>query len=183
MEKARKKQGFTMGELLIVVAIIGIMVSISIPIFTSQLKKARIATNQANARAAKAAALAAYQNNPDLDGKYVMYWYMTATGQLLPMGEWADNGNSFVYKTGDDRLYDDTFSRATKMSGIKGGDVSNLSEANKEFMGNEIVDKWGVKINLEDNREVDGITYKRGEIMMLVYDMPLQQGGGWIGGR
>lgn len=32
------------------VAIIGVLVAISIPIFTAQLKKARIATNQANAR-------------------------------------------------------------------------------------------------------------------------------------
>ena len=38
------------------VAIIGVLVAISIPIFSSQLKKARLATNQANARAAYAAA-------------------------------------------------------------------------------------------------------------------------------
>ena len=38
--------------------IIGVLVAVSIPIFTSQLKKARLATNQANARAAYAAAVA-----------------------------------------------------------------------------------------------------------------------------
>ena len=36
----------------------GVLVAISIPIFTAQLRKARLATNQANARAAKAAIVA-----------------------------------------------------------------------------------------------------------------------------
>lgn len=58
-KKLRKNEkGFTLAELLIVVAIIGVLVAISIPIFTSQLKKARLATNQANARAAHAALVA-----------------------------------------------------------------------------------------------------------------------------
>ena len=54
------KKGFTLAELLIVVAIIGVLVAVSIPIFTSQLRKAKLATNQANARAAKAAAVSDY---------------------------------------------------------------------------------------------------------------------------
>lgn len=59
-KKLRKNEkGFTLAELLIVVAIIGVLVAISIPIFTGQLKKARLATNQANARAAYAMAVAA----------------------------------------------------------------------------------------------------------------------------
>ena len=56
----KNKRGFTLAELLIVVAIIGVLVAISIPIFNNQLKKARMATNQANARAAYAAAVAEY---------------------------------------------------------------------------------------------------------------------------
>lgn len=59
MLKKLNKKGFTLAELLIVVAIIGVLVAISIPIFTAQLAKARLATNQANARAAYAAAVAA----------------------------------------------------------------------------------------------------------------------------
>jgi hypothetical protein len=35
-----------------------VLVAVSIPIFTAQLKKARLATNQANARAAKASVVA-----------------------------------------------------------------------------------------------------------------------------
>ena len=61
MKKIRSsKKGFTLAELLIVVAIIGVLVGISIPIFTTQLEKSRESTDIANLRAAKAAAVAAY---------------------------------------------------------------------------------------------------------------------------
>ena len=63
----QNKKGFTLAELLIVVAIIAVLVAISIPIFTSQLRKARVAVNQANARAGEAAAYAAYLEDPSYD--------------------------------------------------------------------------------------------------------------------
>ena len=44
------KKGFTLAELLIVVAIIGILVAIAIPVFTAQLNKAKEGTDVANAR-------------------------------------------------------------------------------------------------------------------------------------
>lgn len=58
MEKCSKNRGFTLAELLIVVAIIGILVAISIPIFTAQLEKAREATDLSNIRSAYTAAVA-----------------------------------------------------------------------------------------------------------------------------
>ncbi len=54
MFKKLNKKGFTLAELLVVVAIIGVLVAISIPIFTSQLEKAREATDAANIRSAYA---------------------------------------------------------------------------------------------------------------------------------
>ncbi len=53
MKKLNKK-GFTLAELLIVVAIIAVLVAISIPVFSSQLEKSREAVDLANIRAAYA---------------------------------------------------------------------------------------------------------------------------------
>ena len=54
MFKKLNKKGFTLAELLVVVAIIGVLVAISIPIFTAQLEKSREAVDLANLRAAYA---------------------------------------------------------------------------------------------------------------------------------
>lgn len=58
-----RKQGFTLAELLIVVAIIGVLVAVSVPVFTAQRRKAVDAVNKANIRAAKAMALAAFYDD------------------------------------------------------------------------------------------------------------------------
>ncbi len=52
--KKNSKKGFTLMEMLIVVAIIGVLVAISIPVFTSKLDDARKAADEANMRTAKA---------------------------------------------------------------------------------------------------------------------------------
>lgn len=57
--KKMNKKGFTLAELLIVVAIIAVLVAISIPIFTSQLEKSREAADAANIRAAYAEMMSA----------------------------------------------------------------------------------------------------------------------------
>ena len=54
----KNNKGFTLAELLIVVAIIAVLVAISIPVFTAQLEKAREATDAANIRSAYAEAMA-----------------------------------------------------------------------------------------------------------------------------
>ena len=49
--KQTNRKGFTLAELLIVVAIIAVLVAIAIPVFTKQLHNARVAADQANLRA------------------------------------------------------------------------------------------------------------------------------------
>ena len=49
-----RREGFTMAELLIVVAIIAVLVAIAIPVFTAQLEKSKEATDLANIRTAYA---------------------------------------------------------------------------------------------------------------------------------
>ena len=60
MEKKRNKKGFTLAELLIVVAIIAVLVAIAIPIFTTQLERSREATDLSNIRSAYAEATTEY---------------------------------------------------------------------------------------------------------------------------
>jgi len=54
MRKLRSKKGFTLAELLIVVAIIGVLAAIAIPTFGSAVTKAKQAADDANIRAAYA---------------------------------------------------------------------------------------------------------------------------------
>ena len=93
----KDKKGFTLAELLIVVAIIGVLVAVSIPIFTSQLEKSKEATDIANLRAAKAAAVAAYYDieaagrpdksidglEPVQKGKWYEGYYDISKGQFV----------------------------------------------------------------------------------------------------
>lgn len=59
MKKMNNKKGFTLAELLIVIAIIAILIAIAIPAFSGALDEAKIQTDHANMREAYAMAQAA----------------------------------------------------------------------------------------------------------------------------
>lgn len=92
LKKMRERKGFTLAELLIVVAIIGVLVAIAIPIFTSQLEKSRDAVSAANARAAYAEAAVAKLNQEDV-GKadYDETTKTVTVSDVVVKGE-SDNG-------------------------------------------------------------------------------------------
>jgi prepilin-type N-terminal cleavage/methylation domain-containing protein len=76
----KQNGGFTLAELLVVIAIIGVLVTVSIPIFAGQLDKAKAATDKANVRSAKAAAVAEYLTSmPSTD---TTYYYDAARGTV-----------------------------------------------------------------------------------------------------
>lgn len=81
MKKRNNKKGFTLAELLIVVAIIGVLVAIAFPIYSGMREKARIAADQANMRSAKAEAAAAYLTDEEAcKGKKA--WFNAETGLI-----------------------------------------------------------------------------------------------------
>ena len=92
----RDKKGFTLAELVIVVAIIGVLVAISIPVFTSQIHKAEVATDWANVRAYYAEIQADYISTGKYNSNVPNFWgtgdytgsYSSITfldGKVVPM--------------------------------------------------------------------------------------------------
>lgn len=112
--RRKLNKGFTLAELLIVVAIIGVLVAISIPIFTNQLRKAKLATNQSNARAAYAEVSAELLLNTSkskgtgtyvvskakLDGSKLASSY-TSQGQKTAIANWSVGTSINGKKVGD----------------------------------------------------------------------------------
>lgn len=133
MFKKLNKKGFTLAELLVVVAIIGVLVAVSIPIFTGQLRKARLATNQANARAAYAAASAALldnETNGSSQGKNDgTYTYTVSTAKV---GTW---------KAFDETEATNAKATSTGISDWKVGDTVGTVT-----LGNTVATKWTVYI-------------------------------------
>lgn len=87
-KKMKNKQGFTLMEMLIVIAIIAVLVAIAIPIYSSQMHKAKVAADMANVRA--------YYAELQLD-------YLTR-GEYLPGGKdegqvpyWSTYGSVYGY--------------------------------------------------------------------------------------
>lgn len=89
MNKMNRK-GFTLAELLIVVAIIAVLVAIAIPVFTTQLEKSKEGTDIANLRSAYAAATVA-----------------ALSGQLAD-GTAIDEDTTYYYNPNKDGSIDDT---------------------------------------------------------------------------
>lgn len=90
LNKKLNKKGFTLAELLVVVAILAILVAVSIPIFTGKLNKAKEATDDANVRAAKAAAVTEYLSSEDAGAATLENEYYNAdTGVMVDTAEKA----------------------------------------------------------------------------------------------
>jgi prepilin-type N-terminal cleavage/methylation domain-containing protein len=99
----QNRRGFTLAELLVVVAIIGVLVAVSIPIFTSQLDKAKIATNAANIKAAQNAAIVDYMSNDRQNAFKVP----TEGSQRLPNGAYyCYSVSSGTFKSSDPQEYE-----------------------------------------------------------------------------
>lgn len=79
------KKGFTLMEMLIVIAIIAILIAIAIPTFTSALEKSRQRTDMANVRSLKSLAVADY---------------MSEGGEIAALGKEAKTAYCYLEKGG-----------------------------------------------------------------------------------
>lgn len=95
-----EKGGFTLAELLIVVAIILVLVAIAIPVFTGALNSANDAVLKADARSAKAQATTEYLLN-DRAGSWA-YSYTVDTDGNISLGSATENGSSVEASKGSD---------------------------------------------------------------------------------
>ncbi len=89
----KNNKGFTLAELLIVVAIIAVLVAVAIPVFTTQLEKARDSTDQANIRSAYAELSAALVANTNAAATKAD---LGLTSDLWD-GSLANNAGTFTY--------------------------------------------------------------------------------------
>ncbi len=93
LQTKRSKKGFTLAELLIVVAIISVLTAIAVPIFVTQLNKVDKTAKDANANAVRSVAVSEILSDPAtyltadymVEGKYVWCAYakISASGEML----------------------------------------------------------------------------------------------------
>lgn len=119
--KKNNNRGFTLAELLIVVAIIAVLTAIAIPVFTSQLEKSREATDLSNIRSAYAEVTTAIltgdlnkdtntvkvANNLAVEGKVNENADFTITVKALPMQQKQTNWQTTDPKIADVALASD----------------------------------------------------------------------------
>ena len=125
LKKKLNRKGFTLAELLVVVAILGILVAISVPLFSSRLEAAKKSTDEANARAAKAVAAALMMEDTALTGgddgdhgDHGVYYYDAENGTL-------EDGSAIT-----------AYSKSAVGTQIEG--VSNVIQSEKDILKVEI---------------------------------------------
>ncbi len=79
--KRRGQKGFTLVEMLIVVAIIAILIAIAIPVYSAQMDKAKEAVDDANARSAQSLAVADYMLNAYI-GEKIYHFAQSGNNEL-----------------------------------------------------------------------------------------------------
>ncbi len=81
MLNRKNKKGFTLAELLIVVAIIAVLVAIAVPLFVGSLNKAQEARDKANIRAVRGTAVVYLLENANGD-----VWYSNKEAKTKATG-------------------------------------------------------------------------------------------------
>ena len=104
MRKHQSKNGFTLAELLIVVAIIAVLVAVAIPVFSTKLEKSRDTTSIANIRAAyDATQIELMEQGPASNEVREQYTYTkTIRIESTAKNNWSNIGSNLPFKLPDD---------------------------------------------------------------------------------
>ncbi len=84
--EARGYKGFTLMEMLIVVAIIAILVAIAIPVFTSQLNRAKVEADVANMRSGYASVAVEVMTDTTIGSTGNVSYHLNADGSVTKDG-------------------------------------------------------------------------------------------------
>lgn len=126
--------GFTLAELLVVVAIIAVLVMVSIPIFTAQLEKSREAVDLSNLRSAYGAGK--YQlmeeDEKETGSSPETYIYDPGSGKLLTVAEAGKSGSASLFcGKGTARIGSSHHTQSIRWDGET---ISRYSAANKKLL-------------------------------------------------
>lgn len=126
--------GFTLAELLVVVAIIAVLVMVSIPIFTAQLEKSREAVDLSNLRSAYGAGK--YQlmeeDEKETGSSPETYIYNPGSGKLLTVAEAGKSGSASLFcGKGTARIGSSHHTQSIRWDGET---ISRYSAANKKLL-------------------------------------------------
>ncbi len=129
LSKGKDKRGFTLGELLIVIGILGVLVAISLPIFVRKLESAREAYDIYTMRQAASAAI-------DL---YYMGITDGSSAQAAGLVWWQNDGANGANAAGVYDPYTGTFLplKSTEASGMSYGKGTKTDGGTKYALGNE----------------------------------------------
>lgn len=121
-----KKKGFTLAELLIVVAIIAVLVGISIPIFSDKTESARRAVDIANARDIKGALqVSAMTGEINFSGEKSAIWIIINNNEPS-VGFGSENGSYPPSINGTTLTLSNAKSQITTLLQNNGIDITNM---------------------------------------------------------
>jgi len=130
-EALRAEGGFTLMELLIVVAIIAVLAAIAIPMFMNSLARSRAATDADMIRNGYASAQTQIMANPTNKGSY----YLQTDGTVAVINSTGDSPYSCVGK-------------ATDYTGYEDGEIGGQTINGSDF-------EWGIGSNIYYSWEDD----------------------------
>lgn len=164
----KQNKGFTLAELLIVVAVIAVLVAVAIPTFGSQLEKSRQSTDQANLRSAYAAAKLAILNQEDANSPLKT---VSKTDGVSDYAFWCDVNNGTFTATDAS----DDFNAATTAATAGKSQTGNL--INTPALPKEITYESGRPLPASEKGIVVSFHYNWDTLVWTLSDITFKANG------